>query len=49
MHSATGEPFTAQEVTSALFQMNSYGAPRPDGFPAHFYQKFWSIFQDDVC
>lgn len=40
MNKSMGEPFIEQEVTTSLFQMNSYGAPGPDGFPEHFYHKF---------
>lgn len=42
-------PFTKQEINDALFQMNAFGAPRPDGFPAHFYQKIWSTIHMDIC
>lgn len=49
MHISMGEPFTEQEVTIAFFQMNSYGAPSPFGFPAHFYYIFWLNVKNDVC
>jgi hypothetical protein len=28
-------------VREAVFQMEHNKAPRPDGFPAEFYQVFW--------
>jgi hypothetical protein len=33
--------FTENEVREAVFQMEHNKAPRPDGFPAEFYQVFW--------
>jgi hypothetical protein len=33
--------FTENEVREAIFQMEHNKAPRPDGFPAEFYQVFW--------
>jgi hypothetical protein len=41
-------PFTEEEVKTALFQMFSTKAPGPDGFPAHFFQRNWDICGDDV-
>lgn len=41
-------PFTGEEVRRALFQMGPFKAPGMDGFPAHFYQKFWSTVGNDV-
>jgi hypothetical protein len=32
-------PFTEEEVFEAISQMELNKAPRPDGFPAEFYQK----------
>lgn len=49
MNRSMGEPFIEQEVTTALFQMNSYGALSLDGFPTHFYHKFWPNVKNDVC
>lgn len=40
--------FTEKEVTDAIFQMNDNRAPGPDGFPAEFYQVFWSLTKDDL-
>ena len=36
-------PFSEQEVKAALFQMFPTKAPGPDGLPAHFFQRNWSI------
>ena len=35
--------FTEKEVWEAISQMEHNKAPGPDGFPAEFYQIFWSI------
>ena len=40
--------FTAEEVRVALFQMNPWKAPGEDGFPAGFFQKFWTVVGDDL-
>ena len=36
-------PMTAEELSNALNHMPSNKSPGPDGFPAEFYQHFWSI------
>ncbi|CAL5398420.1 unnamed protein product [Camellia sinensis] len=36
-------PYTAEEVSYALFQMHPTKASGPDGKPALFYQRFWPI------
>lgn len=41
-------PYTNKEVSDALFQLNAFGVPSPNGFPAHFYQKFWPTIYLDV-
>ncbi|XP_042969143.1 uncharacterized protein LOC122301839 [Carya illinoinensis] len=48
MNSNLTKQFTAEEVKSALFQMNPMGAPGPDGFPALFYQSHWDVVGEEV-
>jgi hypothetical protein len=40
--------FVEKEVREAIFQMKHNKAPGPDGFPAEFYQVFWSLIKDDL-
>jgi hypothetical protein len=40
--------FSEKEIREAIFQMKYNKAPRPDGFPAEFYQVFWSLIKDDL-
>jgi hypothetical protein len=40
--------FSKKEVREAIFQMKHNKAPGPDGFPAQFYQVFWSLIKDDL-
>jgi hypothetical protein len=40
--------FSEKEVRDAIFQMKHNKAPGPDGFPAEFYQVFWSLIKDDL-
>ncbi|XP_042950188.1 uncharacterized protein LOC122282297 [Carya illinoinensis] len=49
MESRLMEPFTPEEVTNAVFQMNPLGSPGPDGFPAQFYQQHWQVVGKGVC
>jgi hypothetical protein len=37
------------EVKKALFSMNAWKAPGPDGFPAGFYQQSWDVIGSDIC
>jgi hypothetical protein len=40
--------FTEEEVSEAIMNMEKNKAPGLDGFPAEFYQTFWSISKDDL-
>jgi hypothetical protein len=41
-------PFSGDEVKRALFQMFPTKAPGLDGFPAHFFQRNWSLCGGEV-
>ncbi|KAL0412614.1 UNVERIFIED_CONTAM: LINE-1 retrotransposable element O protein [Sesamum radiatum] len=41
-------PYTALEVSKALFQMAPQKSPGPDGMSPIFFQKFWHIVGTDV-
>ncbi|PNX79184.1 ribonuclease H, partial [Trifolium pratense] len=41
-------PITMEEVKCAVFNMQPWKAPGPDGFSAGFYQKTWNIVGDTV-
>jgi hypothetical protein len=40
--------FTENEVREAVFQMEHNKSPRPNGFPAEFYQVFCGVIKDDL-
>ena len=40
--------FSEKEVLEAISQMEHNKAPGPDGFPAEFCQKFWSVLKADL-
>ncbi|KAL3839206.1 hypothetical protein ACJIZ3_023797 [Penstemon smallii] len=42
------QPYTADEVTQALFSMYPLKSPGPDGFPPLFFQKYWCLIRNDV-
>ncbi|KAL0403557.1 UNVERIFIED_CONTAM: putative mitochondrial protein [Sesamum radiatum] len=48
MYDELSRPFTEEEVSLALSQMAPLKAPRPDGMPPLFYQKYWPIVKTDV-
>ena len=41
-------PYTSNEVKAALFQMFPTKAPGPDGFPAPFCQRHWSLCGEEI-
>ena len=41
-------PFNEKDVREAIMEMEHNKAPGPDGFPAEFYQTFWSIIKNDL-
>ncbi|XP_057733875.1 uncharacterized protein LOC130949067 [Arachis stenosperma] len=41
-------PVTMEEVRTAVFHMNSFKAPGPDGFQAFFFKEYWEIIGLDV-
>lgn len=42
------KPFSEEEVTNALFQMETKKAAGPDKIPIEFYQTCWDIVKNDV-
>jgi hypothetical protein len=42
------KPFSLEEVSDALFQIGPLKAPRPDGFPARFYQRNWDVLKEEI-
>jgi hypothetical protein len=42
------KPFTVQEISNALFQIGPLKAPRPDGYPARFYQRNWNVLKHEI-
>lgn len=42
-------PIEDEEIRQAVFKMQLWKAPGPDGFPAGFYQKAWDIVHLNVC
>ena len=41
-------PFSEEEISKAINQMEHNKAPGPDGFPAEFYQHFWDVIKPDL-
>ena len=48
MQQILSSEFTADEIKTALFQMELTKAPGPSGMNALFYQKFWHVVGDSV-
>ena len=42
------QPYTPDEIRSALFQMHPLKSPGPDGMSLFFFQKYWNIVGPDV-
>ncbi|XP_012853795.1 PREDICTED: uncharacterized protein LOC105973319 [Erythranthe guttata] len=42
------QPYSPEEVITALTQMAPLKSPGPDGMPAIFYQKYWHITGPDI-
>ena len=37
------------EIKDAIFQMDKFKTPGPDGFGAAFFKDHWNIVKEDVC
>ncbi|GMP88073.1 hypothetical protein CsSME_00040189 [Camellia sinensis var. sinensis] len=42
------QPFSLEEIRSAVFQMGKFKAPGPDGYIAGFYQTYWATVGQSV-
>lgn len=42
-------PIEDEEIRHAVFKMQPWKAPGPDGFPTGFYHKAWDIVHINVC
>jgi hypothetical protein len=49
MNSKLMAPFSDVEIEAALFQMGPTKSPGPDGLPALFFQRHWSLLRSHVC
>ena len=43
------QPVQDHEIKDAVFQMDKFKAPGPDGFGGAFFQNHWNIIAPDVC
>lgn len=48
MNCSLSSPFSTQEVETAIKDMNPFGSPGPDGFPAVFYHQHWVTIGKEV-
>jgi hypothetical protein len=46
--SSLSDPFTMQEMDTALKQIPRDKSPDPDGFGSGFYQDFWNMVSSDI-
>ncbi|XP_021715330.1 uncharacterized protein LOC110683265 [Chenopodium quinoa] len=42
------EPFTSEEIRSAIFSINDGKSPGPDGFPSTFFKSSWQLVGQSV-
>jgi len=42
-------PYSLDEIFKALYQMHLGKAPGSNDMNLYFFQKYWSIMDDDVC
>ena len=41
-------PFTEEEISKAIFQLNRDKAPGPDGFTIAVFQDYWDVIKEDL-
>ncbi|CAN1159582.1 Transposon TX1 uncharacterized 149 kDa protein [Linum perenne] len=49
MNNALIQEITDDEIRIAVFSLGAGQSPGPDGFPGHFYQKFWTSIGVRFC
>ena len=42
------DSFSIDELKKALFSMNSFKTPGPDGIQAHFFKHGWMVIQKSI-
>ena len=45
----TESPFSSQEISNAVLQLNNNKTPGPDGIGIDFYKVFWKFLKDPLC
>jgi hypothetical protein len=43
------KPFSLDEIRQALFSMNDYASPGPDGFGPAFFKRNWDLVKNDLA